>query len=70
MDTDSDKKTMAFPMESHDKAERGMTLRDYFAAKALVGILASQHTPAGATYGALSKQAYKAADKMMEVRDV
>jgi hypothetical protein len=44
----------------------GMTLRDYFAAKAMQGLLASEvHAP----LKAFAKQAYATADAMMEVRN-
>ena len=43
----------------------GMDLRDYFAAKALQGFLAST-TTSGAS--ALAKDSYKMADAMMEAR--
>lgn len=41
---------LAFPLPEgqHNYAEFGMTLRDYFAAKALVGELASQDVGADA----------------------
>ena len=44
----------------------GMTLRDYFAAKAMQGLLASE---VNAPLDVFTKQAYKVADKMMEARD-
>ena len=60
----------AFPtsgLEYTDKgrswAQAGMTLRDYFAAKALQTILARK-----SDYVEASKLAYLAADAMMEVR--
>ena len=59
----------AFPTVMLDKPEGGMTLRDYFAAKAMQGILS------GYTHGvippteSLAPASYKIADTMMEVRD-
>lgn len=54
-----------------DTEGSGMTLRDYFAAKAMQGILAAGRD---AQYGdgsmmLLSNAAYRIADEMMEVRD-
>jgi len=46
--------------------QNGMTLRDYFAAKAMQGLLASE---VNAPLDVFAKQAYKVADKMMEARD-
>ena len=43
-----------------------MTLRDYFAAKAIQGLLASE---VNAPLDVFAKQAYKVADKMMEARN-
>ncbi len=73
--------TPAFPLPNHtrkwdmDKQEyvqdEGMTLRDYFAAKALQGLIASPRgTPDGrdATDTYYAKCAYLVADEMMEAR--
>ena len=46
--------------------QNGMTLRDYFAAKAMQGLLASE---VNATLKTFAKQAYTMADAMMEVRN-
>lgn len=46
----------------------GMTLRDYFAAKALQGILA--HPEVKATAESRSEWAYKIADAMLKAREV
>jgi hypothetical protein len=54
----------AFPVEQHDKD--GMTLRDYFAAKAMQGLLASDVNAARHIFAA---QAYAMADAMLEVRE-
>lgn len=52
----------------------GMTLRDYFAAKAMVGLLASPRTPdnAGAdiTSGIVARLSYAVADAMLKAREV
>lgn len=55
-------KMNAFPDEFND----GMTLRDYFAAKAMQALLAGGAHP---NRYILADDAYKAADAMMEVRD-
>jgi hypothetical protein len=51
--------------------EKGMTLRDYFAAKAMQGIFASNtnhdHDDAD-IFDAVSKAAYKQADAMLKAR--
>lgn len=48
-------------------ASQGMTLRDWFAGKALEGIFASNAQ--GATYEHISEAAYKAADAMLAERN-
>jgi hypothetical protein len=55
----------AFPVEQHDKD--GMTLRDYFAAKAMQGILTGPEIVMGATE--IADLSYKYADAMMEARN-
>ena len=47
----------------------GMTLRDYFAAKALQGMLAGFPDADGAHYPALAKLAYAIADEMLKARE-
>lgn len=69
-----DKSIPAFPSKDlpysgHDS--KGMTLRDYFAAKAMQGLIASPRGPVDgkdptAAYYAIT--AYKVADAMMEAR--
>ncbi|HDR9153816.1 TPA: hypothetical protein QDB05_000235 [Burkholderia vietnamiensis] len=68
---------LAFPhvrRNEYDCAERGMTLRDYFAAKAMAGMLAypgcesrgshhNNNTPDG-----VATMAYKYADAMLRAR--
>jgi hypothetical protein len=56
----------AFPWTHDDLTCTGMTLRDYFAAKAIQGLLASE---VNAPLDVFAKQAYKVADKMMEARN-
>lgn len=62
----------AFPMEATDATawkdcNQGMTLRDYFAAKAMQGIISSE-----CNYGAfsdLASDAYSIADAMLRARE-
>jgi hypothetical protein len=61
-----DETTSSFPSSQLYPAYSGMTLRDYFAAKAMQGLLASD------VYAPIEKfatQAYAMADKMMEARN-
>ena len=44
-------------------AQTGMTLRDYFAAKAML------RTSVGSSYEQLAKNAYEIADAMMKARE-
>ncbi len=55
----------AFP-NPHRTDMLGMTLRDYFAAKAMQGLLASE---VNAPLEAFATRAYEVADAMMEARD-
>lgn len=48
------------------EALQGMTLRDYFAAHALAGLLANERA-VGTLYSV--KKAYEAADAMLKARD-
>ena len=57
----------AFPHENnHTYKMTGMTLRDYFAAKALIGLL--QEANAHFADDAIAELAYQLADAMMEAR--
>ena len=58
----------AFP-ESRGIQHRGMTLRDYFAAKAMQGMKSSEVDGAFYSDGNLVKNAYKIADAMIEERE-
>ena len=49
--------------ETHDVSLKGMTLRDYFAAKAMLRI------GVNTSYEDLAKTAYKIADAMMKARE-
>ena len=49
--------------------EEGMTLRDYFAAKALQGMFASGNLPKSVTDEELAAVAYQTADAMLKARE-
>lgn len=53
------------PMHDPDKHESGMTLRDYFAAKAMQVFLANTET----SFAADAKNAYAMADEMLAARE-
>lgn len=59
----------AFPNESHIYSEQrtGMTLRDYFAAKAMQGICSHSDTW-GCGISDIAAQAYSVADAMLAAR--
>jgi len=62
----TDKHTPAFPLQETEDyhGQAGMSLRDYFAAKAMQGICARvQWSPRG-----IVETAYSVADAMMEAR--
>ena len=69
----------AFPVEVLDKQRNGMTLRDYFAAKALTGFLetAIDWIPTGKQpdfdslelFKDLARDSYVLADAMLKARD-
>jgi hypothetical protein len=56
----------AFPVP-HPSQESGMMLRDYFAAKAMQGMLACSVHPASDEH-MLSRDAYTVADAMIKAR--
>jgi hypothetical protein len=67
----------AFPYEYFDKQLNqnriavGMTLRDYFAVKALQGILTATLTPSTVwSQDAAAETAYNVADAMLKARNV
>lgn len=51
------------------KEETGMDLRDYFASKAMQGMLASPNCPTEIEANSFSKNAYAMADAMMKARE-
>lgn len=55
----------AFPVSAND-VDNGMTLRDYFAAKALVGLLSLLQKDVH--YEILAQESYKFADAMLAAR--
>lgn len=62
----------AFPAyDATPESVRGMTLRDYFAAKAMQGFMYlvahNAHTPANSPEG-LAAEAYRQADAMLKAR--
>ena len=48
----------------------GMTLRDYFAAKAMTGMLANSRIDEHGDMSKLAAHVYKLADAMMKVREI
>jgi hypothetical protein len=65
----------AFPVTPTDRGgqcaptEYGMTLRDYFAAKAMQGLLASPHADPRGGATVLAESAYIVADAMIAARE-
>ena len=57
----------AFPVEQHDKD--GMTLRDYFAAKAMQGMVNYGPWSDNQDRMQIAESAYKMADAMLEARE-
>ena len=55
----------AFPHQSYGAVRAGMTLRDYFAAKAMQGMLANGESG----LQKLSQAAYIVADAMLKARE-
>ena len=55
----------AFPTPAHNLKNDGMTLRDYFAAKAMQGMMHDVDHPAGEV---IAGWAYEVADAMLEAR--
>jgi hypothetical protein len=59
----------AFPIHWENHAE-GMTLRDYFAAKAMQGMLANQHQFVADDQAMYARDAYVLADAMLKAREL
>jgi hypothetical protein len=66
----TDKNKLAFPIQDaySMSTEQGMTLRDYFAAKAMQGMFASGNLPQSVQDDELAFAAYKMADEMLKAR--
>lgn len=63
----------AFPAQFYDERATGMTLRDYFAAKAMLGIYShfGGYSPGWAESDMdVAKSSYQIADAMLKVREV
>lgn len=59
----------AFPRDHWHDGHNGMSLRDYFAAKAMQGLLAGQYSESSqANLSEMPDEAYKIADAMMQAR--
>lgn len=64
----------AFPLPGSSEREPGMTLRDYFASKAMQGWLstfveASSVFPTGYSAEAVARSCYMLADEMLKARE-
>ena len=61
----------AFPTSNGGSPDDGMDLRDYFAAKALNGLLAAGNIQYGeGCMTSLSEASYKIANAMLEARNI
>lgn len=61
--------TGAHEYEPETCAHGGVTIRDYFAAKAMEGMFAAfKHWPRGDEHSEVAQHAYQAADAMLAVR--
>ena len=58
----------AFSMAERDDALRGMSLRDYFAAKAMAAMLSIYEVHHNAGETEVAEWAYQQADAMLEIR--
>ena len=59
----------AFPA-LHLNAHQGMTLRDYFAAKAMQGLTTKYGETRQVSYDSRAKESYKIADAMLKQREL
>jgi len=66
MSTDKNTGGPAFPTVMIDKPEGGMTLRDYFAAKAMQACI---EKGAPLVFNNIANKAYEMADAMLEARE-
>ena len=58
----------AFPVADMEATKEGMTLRDYFAAKAMQGLIERGFTEFGNAASAYANLAYEYADAMLKAR--
>jgi hypothetical protein len=58
----------AFPAHENWRIDSGMTLRDYFAAKIIQGMMASGNLPKSVTDKELAAVSYATADAMLNER--
>ncbi|EEC0934979.1 hypothetical protein UM48_000248 [Salmonella enterica subsp. enterica] len=56
-------------IEEYKRVQSGMTLRDYFAAKAMQGICAHSDSWDISTHNGIAIVAYEIADAMLETRE-
>jgi hypothetical protein len=63
------KNPYAFPCEK-DEPGKGMTLRDYFAAKAMQGLVINFKGDVSANYDIIATVSYKMADEMLKQREI
>jgi len=59
----------AFPASNESYLQQGMTLRDYFAAKAMQGFIADGAAPE-VSKTTIAAMAYAMADAMLEAREL
>lgn len=59
----------AFPTPAHNLANDGMTLRDYFAAKAMQGIIGRPDSSTNWSTEIYARSAYAMADAMLKARE-
>ena len=61
----------AFPIPGlqHDEEFNGMSLRDYFAAKAMQALISSPNTDHSVEFSAVADVAYRVADAMLAERE-
>lgn len=63
------KNPTAFPSETVNENYSGMTLRDYFAAKAMEGLISAFKGDVSAEFDIISIVSYKMADAMLKQRE-
>jgi hypothetical protein len=57
-------------ISSSDYGEGGISMRDYFAAKAMQAILSSPNCPIEIYTGEIAKESYMVADAMIKARSI